>query len=123
MSDWQIEATKIDLNNKALESKINSLLDEKTMTQIHNEFAKVLDPYVPFLEGPLSQTVQIYADHIKYVQPYAHYQYEGINFNHTTTYHPLATAQWDKVAMTNEMDKFEQSVRNILVRRAKELYG
>lgn len=37
--------------------------------------------------------------------------------------HPLATAEWDKVAMQTQLAAFEQTVKNILVRRAKELYG
>ncbi len=37
--------------------------------------------------------------------------------------HPLATAEWDKVAMQTQLEAFEETVRKILVRRAKELYG
>ncbi len=114
---------KLTFKDNEIVEKINKLIDDNTMLEIHNLFAKTIDPWVPFLEGPLSQTVEINPEYIRYIQPYAHYQYEGINFNHTIEYHPRATAQWDKVAMQTELAAFEEQVKQILIRRAKELYG
>lgn len=114
---------EVKIKDKNLVDKIDKLLDDNTNLQIHDLFAKILDPYVPMLEGPLSQTVEVHPAYIKYIQPYAHYQYHGTNFNHTLDYHPLATAEWDKVAMQTEIERFENDVKQILIRRVKELYG
>ena len=42
-----------------LRDKISEINNTATMLAIHNTLAKRCDPYVPFLEGPLSQTVQV----------------------------------------------------------------
>lgn len=48
---------------------------------------------------------------------------QPLHYNKDKVKHPLATAQWDKVAMQTQLAAFEQTVKNILVRRARELYG
>ncbi len=113
----------IKVNDAALKRLMENVLDDNTMTAIHALYAKTLDPWVPFLEGPLSQTVEIHPECIRYVQPYSHYQYVHPEFNHTTDYHPLATAYWDKVAMQTQLDSFMEQVREIIIRRAHEVYG
>lgn len=47
------------------------------------------------------------------------------HFGYDLTRHPLATAEWDKVALANPAikKKFEQDIANILALRARELYG
>lgn len=114
---------EVQLNDRALQKRIDSLLDSKTMLQIHNLLYKMCDPYVPFLEGPLSQTPEVTPYSVKYIQPYARYQYYGVEFNHTVEYHPKATALWDKVMMSEKGDEFRAQVRDILRRRAAEVYG
>lgn len=111
------------INDAAIEAKLNNLCDEKTMLEIHNLLAKYCDPYVPFLEGPLSQTTEITPNYVRYTQPYAHYQYNGVGFNHTKDYHPLASAKWDEAMLRDKRDAFLADVKKILVRRAKDLYG
>ena len=37
--------------------------------------------------------------------------------------HPKATKEWDKAMMMEQGDKFVKQVKDLLVRRAKELYG
>lgn len=113
----------VDIDEKELQRKLDSLIDDKTMLEVHNVFAKMIDPWVPFLEGPLSQTLRISPEGVDYLVPYAHYQYTGDGFNHTTEYHPLATARWDEVAMQTELERFKKEVTAILERRARELYG
>lgn len=56
--------------------------DDTTMLEIANLFAKMCDPYVPFLEGVLSQSgfAQVKPGLVTYGNdqvPYAHYLYEG----------------------------------------------
>ena len=114
----------VDINKLAIEQKVSAVVhDVPTMYEIHNLLAKMCDPYVPFLNGPLSQSVVILPDYIQYLQPYAHYQYEGTNFNHTLDFHPLASAKWDQAMLRDHREEFIQQVKEILVRRMGELYG
>lgn len=115
--------TNVTINEDAIGAKIEALIDDTTMLEIHNLFAKMCDPYVPFLEGPLSQTIEVSPKSVKYVQPYARYQYYGVGFNHTKDYHPQSTALWDKVMMSEHGEEFVEQVKEILARRARELYG
>ena len=116
--------TTVYIDQRAIENKLTKLLkDERVMLEIHNEFARMCNPYVPFLEGPLSQTIEVTPWWVKYTQPYAHYQYTGDGFNFTKDYHPLATAYWDKAMMRDHGEEFTATVNQILQRRAKEIYG
>ena len=95
----------------------------RILFSVNNELARIIDPWVPFLEGPLSQTLTITPNGITYEQPYATRQYYGVNFNHTKDYHPLASAKWDEAAMAVKRDEFEKIIENIITRRLGELYG
>lgn len=114
---------KVEVNEDALEHKIEELIDDKVMLEIHNKFAQYCNDYVPFLEGPLSQTIEVSPEGVRYTQPYAHYQYHGEGFNHTLDVHPLATAFWDKVMMQDRGEEFIKAVEEILKDRARQLYG
>ena len=61
----------------ALRRRLEAVNNPTTMLAIHNTLARMCDPYVPFLEGPLSQTTVITSKSVKYTQPYARYQYYG----------------------------------------------
>ena len=89
--------------DKAIQRRLAEVNNPTTMIAIHNTLAKRCDPYVPFLNGPLSQTNIVSAEGVRYIQPYARYQYYGTNFNFTRDYHPLASAEWDK-AWVNKQD-------------------
>lgn len=127
--------------------------DEQTMLEIHNLYAKMMDPYVPMQEGVLSQSTEITSQSVKYTQPYAHYQYEGAvygpnipiteggeivgffsppgqkkyptgaSLNYSKEMHPLASSHWDKAMLAAKGDEFREGVKQILIRRANELYG
>lgn len=179
---------EVEIDSTALQNKIDNLIDDSTMIQIHNLFAMLITPYVPMDEGILSQSLEITKDYVRYTQPYAHYQYMGEiygpnfpgwedsatpgwrspkgkgskhptgrelgkqghatltpqwefkdgqyhkadptkliewDFGYNTERHPLAAHHWDKQAMKNPAvkQKFEEGVKNILKRRAKQLYG
>ena len=113
----------IKIKDDALEDKLDQLLDDRTMLQIYNLLAKYCDPYVPFLNGPLSQTTVVTPWYVRYVQPYARYQYYGVDFKHTLDFHPKASAMWDKAMMAERGDAFVDDVKRILKRRADELDG
>lgn len=119
---------EVQISESSLVNKIENLLDDTTMLEIHNLLAKMCDPYVPMLEGPLHESAlaQVTPEYVQYGNsnvPYARYQYYGTEFNHTLDYHPRATALWDKVMMSEQGDLFRQQVTEILKRRARELYG
>lgn len=118
-----------EVNLGGIDEKLMNLFsDSTTKLEVHNTFAKMCDPYVPFLNGPLSQSVfaNITPEYVQYGGgnvPYARYQYYGVWFNHTKDVHPLATAKWDQAMMRDHREEFVENVKAILVRRYKELYG
>lgn len=134
------------INTNALQSRIqDAVIDSRTGTAVHNLLAKMCDPYVPFLEGPLSQTVEVYHDKIRYTQPYARYQYYGEVYgpnipivqdgmivgwfsppgqkkhptgraiNYSKDKHPLSSSFWDKAMLKDKGDEFNEQVKAILV--------
>ena len=115
--------TKVIVDENAIGAQVENLIDDTLMLQIHTEFERKMEKYVPWLSGTLAQTTEVSAEGVTYIQPYAHYQYVGEDFNFTKDTHPLATAYWDKAMMTNEGEAFIKQVQVLLRRRAKELYG
>ena len=114
----------VKVDEDAIAGKLNTILhDDSVMLEIHNLLRKMCDPYVPFLNGPLSQTAEVEPKCVRYIQPYARYQYYGVGFNHTLDYHPQATALWNEVMMAEKGDEFKEGVKQIIQRKIKELYG
>lgn len=113
---------KKNMIDKKLQQIMTEAQNRDTMTAIYNNLAKKCDPYVPFLTGALAQSNEVnpkgtaYPDEegVHYIQPYARYQYYGVDFNHTVEYHQLATAMWDKAMMRDKGDEFRQEVKEIL---------
>lgn len=115
---------EVKINIPEIADKLDKLLvDDTTMLEVHQEFAKTIDPWVPYLNNPLSTTLDITPECVNYIVPYARRQYFGVDFHHTTENHPLASAKWDEVAMQTQLDSFTEEVKKILIRRANELYG
>ena len=115
---------KVDLNlDKKLKRTFEEVNTGATMVAIYNTLAKRCDPYVPFLEGPLSQTVEITPRGVRYTQPYARYQYYGDNFKHTLDYHPLASARWDKAMLRDHGDEFRDEIKQIIQWRIQRYCG
>lgn len=114
-----IHVTKVTVDTTEIINKLNSLTqDEDTMTLIHANYAKILDPYVPYDTGYLSQdSVEIESDGVVYTADYAWRQYYGEDFKHKTEVHPLATARWDEVAMQTQSDVVQAMVRDVLVEK------
>ena len=104
----------------AIREKLNEVNNPTTMLALHNILAKRCDPYVPFLEGPLSQTTVVSSKGVTYVQPYARYQYYGEDFNFTRDKHPLASAKWDEAMMRDHGDEFNQEVKDTIKWRLKQ---
>lgn len=111
----------INVSERAIQAKVESLLDDETMLKINQLFADMCDPYVPFKTGALAD-VTVTPQGVKYTVPYAKKQYYG-EFQHNLAVHPLATSFWDRVMLDEHYDEFMMGVREILIGRAKELYG
>lgn len=136
---------QVQVDSKAIERKVSSIIDDTAMLRIHDAFARYCNPYVPMDEGALSQTLEITAEGVTYRQPYAHYMYMGELYlaengsswakkdekkhpsgkplHYSPERHPLATKEWDKAMMRDRGDAFCDEVRRILENRARELYG
>lgn len=113
----QISVTA-EVNTLLLEDKLENLLqDESLMLSVHNALARYCHPYVPYLHGPLSETIEVSAEGVTYTQPYARYQYYGDNFNFTKDYHPLATSRWDEAMMRDHGEEFCDEVQELLNRK------
>ena len=117
---WKLVLLDRSVITKEIRKQLKEVNNPTTMVAIHNTLAKRCDPYVPFLNGPLSQTNVVSKEGVRYIQPYARYQYYGTNFNHTTDYHPLASAQWDKAMLRDHKDEFTQEVKDIIVWRIRQ---
>ena len=120
MSDVQVE---VEIDPQMLRGKLATILDDTTKLAINNTLARYCHPYVPYLHGPLSETVEVTADGVRYTQPYARRQYYGTDFNFTKDYHPLATAMWDKAMMRDRGEDFVEEVQRVIAWRAKQIYG
>lgn len=117
MSNIVTTTVSVDVSEitKEIQNIINS---DETMTEVHEAFASILDPYVPYDTGNMSQDeISIDADGVTYYAEYAAKQYYGVEFKHTKDTHPLATAYWDKVAMQTQQEAFAQEVADIIARR------
>lgn len=104
----------------AIREKLNGVNNPTTMLALHNILAKRCDPYVPFLEGPLSQTTVVSSKGVTYIQPYARYQYYGEDFNFTRDKHPLASAKWDEAMLRDHGEEFNQEVKDTIKWRLKQ---
>ena len=109
--------------DQILKQRFEAVNNPTTMIAIYNTLAKRCDPYVPFLNGPLSQTFQVSSEGVDYIQPYARYQYFGVGFNHTKDYHPLASAKWDEAMLRDHGEEFFTEVKDIIEWRLRETNG
>lgn len=84
---------------------------------------RMMDKYVPFKQGELSQNTSVSTSgmvgEIRYNVPYAHYQYNGVGFEHTTEFHPLATYEWDKAFWRNDKAKYLATINAYRITRSK----
>lgn len=120
MSLFNITA-EVEFDTAQVQNKIESLIDDDVMTQIHQLFAEMVDPWTPFLTGALHSDITVGPDGVTYNVPYAAEKYYGTVYHKEV--HPLATDHWDQVAMETQMEAFEEKVKDILIARAMQLYG
>lgn len=122
----------VHLDDKAILAKLDRVIsNDVTMLELNQLLARYCDPYVPFLEGVLAQTLSITPQGVTYHSPYAHYQYflHDMNedlagtTNRTRIRHPLATSYWDKAMMQQQGDSFLKEVQAVIDRRLKQENG
>lgn len=135
------------INTKKLTNQFEALKNDEVMYNIHNAFYKVCGPYVPMETGMLNRPANVIVtkDSVKWDQPYARYQYMGELYlaangsswakkdekkypsgkplHYSTEKHPLASKEWDKAMMRDNGDVFLAKVKEVLMKRFKELYG
>ena len=139
---------KVGVNVDALQRKLEDVLDDRTMLEIHNLYAKMMEPYVPF--GLDLANLEVTPEYVKYNTPFAHYMYEGKVYGpnipiiedgivvgwfsppgQTKTptgadlqyTKPRASAHWDQAMLAEKKEEFVHQVEEILKRRARELNG
>lgn len=146
----KIIKTKVEVNINGIVDDIQKVLNDTTMTEIHNLFAKMMEPYVPFSSDLAN--LEITPEYVKYDVPYAHYHYIGDvyglnipiiengiivgwfskpdeNGHKHPTGHKLnfkkarASDHWDQAMLEEKKEEFIKQVEQILARRAKEIYG
>lgn len=97
-------------------------------------------PYIPFDTGTLASTMAINEENISpeeamqigleaiqnnpqnvihFKVPYASTQYDGLDFNFRTDQHPLACAQWGKIAADLHGEQIVQEFKNYIRRSEK----
>ena len=76
----------------------------------HNEWNKLIFPYVPFNTGTLAESTDISAEAITYKAPYASAVYTQ-NRNFRKDLHPLASSEWDKAAAPTQKPKLIEALQ------------
>lgn len=100
---------------KALSNRVMEFFASSGVKKEVNQcIADAIDPWVPYDTGALANRKIVTDKGIVYTQPYADEQYHGININHNTEHHPLATAYWDQVAMQTNGDAINAEIKKIL---------
>lgn len=108
----------VTVDLRGIEEKLEAVQnDDEAMLEINNVLARYCNPYVPYLNGPLSRTAEVSSHGVLYIQEYARRQYYGENFNHTVDTHPLASAKWDEAMMRDHEYEFLNEVEEIILRR------
>ena len=107
------------VNSKSIENQLSNLIDDSVMLEIHKLFAEMCNPYVPMKTGRLRNSATPTSEGVTYKVNYAKDVYE----NNTNADNDITSREWDKIMMRDNSDQFIQGVKEILKRRAKELYG
>lgn len=110
---------KVNINFEAPDAGklAGKLFDDDVLLFFGQEAARQMDPYVPYLDGPLSENYVVTTEYVEYQMPYAHRQFNGDNFDFTRDYHPLATAHWDQAMMNARKDRLTKAVEDYIKSR------
>ena len=93
-------ASKVTLVNWAVPKKLQSIATNPALGMFAaEEIGRLMNPYVPMQDGPLSQFYATMPFFVQYLSAYSSYQYNGDGLNHSKEMHPLATSHWDQAMM------------------------
>lgn len=93
---------------------LQGLFNDRVKLYANNRLYAFCDPYVPMDTGALSGNVNISAECVHYIMPYAARQYTGVNFNFSTEKHRLATSYWDKAMAASKGDELAKDIENAM---------
>lgn len=110
--------SEVIVDKKGIVDKADeSLKDPSFGLFLAHEWKRLINPYTPHREGNLERNVTYEPFLINYNSPYAHYQYEGVNFNFLREFNPFATYHWDKAAeQAGQKDKLITAANDYLRR-------
>ena len=138
----------VNIDARGMTDKLEN--DRTFWTWAANEWAKLVQPYVPMESAKLRQTITIEPKTITYNEPYAHYQYEGyvyesnnpitqngvrVGFSSTPNREkhktgrrlkyktPKTSAKWDQAAAPTQLPKLASSMQAYIDRGRLKLYG
>lgn len=125
--------------NRSPQEILNRIFDEETMTYVHTRLHAFCAPYVPMDSGMLAQDVDISAECVHYLSPYAHFQWNGKVFvddrgstwarrseskheigralHYSPDKNPLATAHWERAMWAAKGDEFCKDIESYLRRK------
>lgn len=111
------------------ERKIFDYIKNKVDKALNNEeykyeknflVAELSDPYVPYKTGALASNVNVTPIGIRYLQPYAHYQYVNVlNHPREGAVHPLATDHWYAAMMRDRREEFLLELQELIKEYSK----
>lgn len=93
---------KVDIDASAIE---RSRITSELKTYANARFYAYMYDYVPMRDGFLSANVQISDECVHFLSPYAARMYTGERYNFRKDRHPLATAYWDRAALSARKDR------------------
>lgn len=79
----------------------------------HEEWHRLVKPYVPRDTGALYENVEIDENGIEYKEPYAGIVYDG-HFNFRKDKAPKSSRQWDKAAEATQKPKLVSSLQQYI---------
>jgi hypothetical protein len=95
--------------------KVVELVDnDKLWLFAANEWWRLYEPWVPMQSGTLYNQVTVTPGQIEHTVPYAHYQYNGKDFNFRTDKHALASAEWDQAAKPTQESKLISALQDFI---------
>ncbi len=105
--------------------KLRNAVTDKTRLYANQMLYKHMIPYIPRRDDNLFQSVNITADGIEFLMPYAHYQWNGISrsgnpLNYSKEKHPLACDHWEEQVKLNHYDTLLREIKDYILEHQNE---
>lgn len=116
-------AVKVTYGGRFPDDLISKARIERANYDLANQVMSDMDQFVPYKNGPLSQSAHIAANGktIVYTPPYAKAQFYGLVNGHrirnyTRTEHPKATRRWDLRAKSLYLSSWQKLTADLILR-------